>query len=86
MEEIHDVLARLELHEGRAVVLPELGEGGTHVAQDGTVVGLGVESRGALAKHLSLREELLVHFEADAKADLLIVDGSFQPDVLRCGR
>jgi len=65
VEQIDDVLSGLELHQCRTVVLAELGECRPHVAEDGPVVGFGVEARGAMAEHLLLGEQLLMHLETD---------------------
>ena len=74
MQQIDDVLPGLELHQGGAVVLAQLGEGGAHVPQHGSVVGLGEEPRRTLAEHLLLGQQLLVYLEADPQAHLRVVD------------
>ena len=70
---IDNLLAGLELHERGAVVDPELGEGGTHVPQDGAVVGAGVAAGWAMAEELSLGEELLVHLESAEEPEFPVV-------------
>ena len=61
----HD-LARLELHQRRAVVLAELGKGRPHVADDlGVVIGVVVVAAGrAMAEKLFFGLQLLMHFQA----------------------
>ncbi len=61
----HD-LAGLELHQRRAVVFAELGEGGPHVADDlGVVILMAVVAAGrAMAKEFLGGQQLLVHFQA----------------------
>ena len=78
VEQIDDVLSGLELHQRRAVVLAELGQGRPHVAQDRAVVLGGVEPRRTVAEHLLFGEQLLVDLEADPKTDLGVVDGVVQ--------
>jgi len=77
VEEIDDVLLRLELHQGRTVVLPQLGERGTHMPQHDAVVELCVESRGTPAEHLLFGEELLVNLQPDSQPYLLVIDRPF---------
>ena len=72
---VDDLFFGLELHEGRAVVLPELGQGRPHVAED-----LGVELRAiaagrAAAEQLLGRQELLMDLEAGLEPDGRVVPG-----------
>ena len=74
VQEVDDLLLRLELHERRAVVLAELGERGPHVAEHLAVVVFGVEAGGAAAEQLVRGQELLVHLEAGYEADRFVVE------------
>ena len=74
VEEIHDVLARLEFHQGGSVIFSELGQSGPHMAQNRTVVVVRVEPRRALAKHFLVGEKLLMDLEADLQPDLGVID------------
>ena len=73
VDPVDDLLLGLELHEGGAVVLAELGEGRPHVAEDLGVVLVAVAAGRAAAEELLLGQELLVDLEAGAEADLGVI-------------
>ncbi len=73
VDAVDDLLLGLELHQGRAVVLAQLGQGRPHVAEDLGVVLLAVAAGRAAAEELLLGQELLVDLEAGAEADLGVV-------------
>ena len=75
VEEVDDVLLRLELHQRGAVVLAELREGRPHVPEDRPVVGLGVEPRRAAAEELRRGQELLVDLQSADEAHLSVIEG-----------
>jgi hypothetical protein len=66
-------LLGLELHEGRAVVLAELGQGRAHVAEDLGVVLAAVAAGRAAAEELLFGQDLLVDLEARAEPDRFVV-------------
>ncbi len=73
VDPVDDLLLGLELHEGRAVVLAELGQGRPHVAEDLGVVLVAVAAGRAAAEELLFGQELLVDLEAGAEADLGVI-------------
>jgi hypothetical protein len=73
VQEVDDLLLRLELHQRRAVVLSQLRQRGPHVAQHFAVVVFGVEAARAAAEELVRGEELLMHFEAGDEPDGLVI-------------
>ncbi len=71
VQQVDDVLAGLELHQGGAVVLAHLRQGGPHVAQHlGLVLGLVVLAGRTAAEQLAPGQELLVHLQAHHEAQL----------------
>ena len=75
LDAVDDFLPGLELHQGRAVVFAQLGQGRPHVAQDLGVVGRAVMAGRAAAEELPLGQELLVDFQAGLEADGGVVLG-----------
>ena len=73
VEQVDDLLARLELHERGAVVLAELAQRGTHVAQHFGVGVVGVVTRRAPAEEFGRRVELLVDLEPTHESELVVV-------------
>ena len=73
VQEVDDLLLRLELHQSRAVVLAQLREGRTHVSQHFAVVRLGVEPRGTATEQLLPGQELLVHLQPRDQAHRFVV-------------
>ena len=69
LQQIDDLLACLELHQGGAVVLAHLRQGRAHMTQDLRVVLLGIAACRAAAEEFAVGQQLLVdlqpHFQAD---------------------
>jgi len=69
VQQVDDLLARLELHQRGAVVLAHLRERRAHVAQDlGVVVVAVVAAGGAAAEQLAHGQQLLVDLQPAAEA------------------
>ncbi len=73
IDPVDDLLFRLELHEGRAVVLAELGERGPHVTEDLGVERVAQPAGRTAAKELLRGQELLVDLQAGLEADGRVV-------------
>jgi len=61
---IDDIFFGFEFHERGAVIFAEFGEGGSHVAQDFSIVSFVGEPDGTAAEEFVSGIELLVDFEA----------------------
>ena len=74
MQQVDDVLLRLELHQCGAVVLAEFGQCRAHVPQHRPVVLARVEPGRAAAEELALGQQLLMDFQPAHESDCFVVN------------